>query len=117
MQLDSWEAVSEYALTLPGSERGTYYRRPSVQVSANGRPFLNVGREPDSSFLLSLDLDTKQMLMETDPETYWETPHYSGWPGVLVRFDSKDPERVADMIALAHAQAAAMRRARPRKPR
>ena len=35
------------------------------------------------------------MLKETDPDTFWQTPHYEGWPGVLVRYGSADPERVA----------------------
>lgn len=117
MRLGSWEAVSAFALSLPGTELATYYGRPAVRVAANSRPFLNVGREPESSFVLSIDLDTKQMLMDTDPETFWETPHYSGWPGVLVRFDSKDPERVKALIERARDHAAALPPARPRKRR
>ena len=38
------------------------------------------------------------MLKETDPETFWQTPHYEGWPAVLVRYDSADPDRVRAMI-------------------
>jgi hypothetical protein len=36
--------------------------------------------------------------METDPETFWETPHYRGWPAVLVRFGSADRERIERVI-------------------
>jgi len=36
--------------------------------------------------------------METDPATFWETDHYRGWPAVLVRFGSADPERVETVI-------------------
>ena len=45
-----------------------------------------------------IDLDTVEMLKETDPDTFWQTPHYEGWPAVLIRFGSADPERVRSMI-------------------
>jgi hypothetical protein len=38
------------------------------------------------------------MLKETDPETFWQTPLYEGWPAVLIRYSSADPERVRAMI-------------------
>ena len=55
------------------------------------------------------------MLKETDPATFWQTPHYEGWPAVLVRFDSPDPDRVRAMIERSHAWSAAKPRPRPRK--
>lgn len=61
-----------------------------------------------------IDRDTVDMLRETDPDSYWQTPHYEGWPAVLVRYDSADPERVLAMIERAHEQAIARKRPRPR---
>ncbi|WP_395330892.1 hypothetical protein WBP06_00825 [Novosphingobium sp. BL-8H] len=110
-----WDAVVAHALTLEGVELSTSYRKPAVKVSANGRPFLAAGHEPDTSFVLQIDLDTVDMLTATEPETYWQTPHYQGWPAVLVRFAPADPERVVAMIALARDQAAARKPARPKK--
>jgi hypothetical protein len=62
-----------------------------------------------------IDRDTVDMLKETDPETYWQTPHYEGWPSVLVRYDSADPERVFAMIERAYQQALAKKRPKPKK--
>jgi hypothetical protein len=53
------------------------------------------------------------MLKETDPATFWQTPHYEGWPGVLVRYASDDPERVLAVIERAHEQALARKPKRP----
>jgi hypothetical protein len=111
----SWDDAVAYALTLPGTELSTSYGKPAVKVAANGQVFLNVGREPDSSFVLHIDRDTVEILKETDPETFWQTPHYEGWPAVLVHFASADPERVRDVIARAHEQAAAKKPTRPRR--
>ena len=111
MSLD-WEAVALISLALSGAERGTYYGKPAVL--ANNRPLIGTSREPDS-FVLHIDRDTVEMLMETDPATFWQTPHYAGWPSVLVRYASDDPERVAAMIGLAMEQAMAKTRKKRRE--
>ena len=108
------EAIA-FALTLPGTERGTSYGKPAVKIASNGRAFLFPSHEPDTSFGLSIDLDSIEMLKETDPETFWQTPHYVGWEGVLIRYDSKDPERVREVIERSRDFVAAKPKARPRK--
>ena len=65
--------------------------------------------------MLAIDQDTKEMLIETDPETFWQTPHYHGWPGLLVRYDSPDPERMMAMIECSRDWTAARPRPKPRK--
>jgi hypothetical protein len=92
---DSWESVRDFALTLPGTEPSRSYGAPCVRV--RGKAFLYPGRER-GSFAVSCPIEEKEFLMETDPATFWETPHYRGWPAVLVRFGSTDPERIATVI-------------------
>lgn len=112
-----WDAAVGFALSLGGCEAASYYGKPAVRIIANGRPFLGQGREPETAFCVHLDVDRVAMLIETDPRTFFQTPHYAGWPTVLVRFDSPDPERVRAVIGEAHARAAAMPQARPRARR
>ena len=109
----SWDEAVAFALSLPDTELSTSYGKPAVKV--NGRAFLYTGREEESSFAVAVDLDTVEMLKETDPGTFWQTPHYEGWPAVLVRYGSEDPERVRDVIVRSHAWTAAKPRPRPRK--
>lgn len=108
------EAVS-FALTLPETELGTSYGKTAVKVSANDRAFLFPSHEAGTSFGVAMDLDTIEMLKETDPETFWQSPHYVGWEGVLVRYDSEDSERVKDVIARSCEWVAAKKKARPRR--
>ena len=108
------EAIA-YALTLPGTELGKSYGKPAVKVAANERAFLFPSHEPDTSFGVAIDLDTIEILKETDPETFWQTPHYVGWEGVLVRYDSTDEARVRDVISRSRDWVAAKPKARPRK--
>lgn len=108
------EAIA-FALTLPGTERGTSYGKPAVKVASNGRAFLFPSHEADTSFAVAMDLGTIEILKKTDPATFWQTPHYIGWEGVLIRYDSKDEDRVRDVIGRSRDFAAAKPRARPRK--
>jgi len=108
----SWDEAVAFALTLPGTELSTSYGKPAVKV--NGRAFLYVGREAESSFGVAIDLDTVELLKETDPATFWQSPHYEGWPAVLIRFDSPDPGRVREVVERSHAWTAAKPPPRPR---
>ena len=93
-----WDAVRQHALSLAGTEPGTHFGKPSVK--ANGHALISPGRET-GSFVLHIDQGTKTMLMEMDPAVYWQTPHYDGWPAVLVRYDGADPEHILAMISKA----------------
>ncbi len=109
-----WDAIVAHALSLEGTQAGTYFGRPTVK--ANGHALISPGRE-NGSFVLHIDQGTKLMLLETDPATFWQTPHYDGWPTVLVRYDSADRERVLAMVEQAYAWAMSRKTPHPRKAR
>ena len=111
----TWEEAVAFALTLPDTERGTSYGKPAVKVASNGRAFLFPSHEPDTSFGVAIDLDAIEILKETDPDTFWQTPHYVGWEGVLIRYDSDDSPRVKDVIERSRDFVAAKPKPRPRK--
>ena len=113
----SFDDAVAHALTLPDTELSTSYGKPTVKVASNQRGFLFTGHEADTSFVLALDLDTIEMLKETDPDTFWQTPHYQGWPAVLVRYDGPDPDRVRAMIDRSRDWSAARPASKPRKKR
>ena len=113
----TWEEAVAFALSLLNTERGTSYGKPAVKVASNGRAFLFPSHEPDTAFGVAIDLDTIEILKETDPDTFWQTPHYEGWEGVLIRYASPDEERVRDVIERSRAFVAAKPKPRPRKRR
>ena len=96
--MNNWADASGFALSLPHAELSTSYGRPAVKV--NGKAFLYPGRE-EGSFAIASALPEKELLMATDPATFWETDHYHGWPAVLVRYGSADPDRVRRVITRA----------------
>jgi hypothetical protein len=111
--ITKWEEAVAFALSLPGTELSTSYGKPAVKV--NGRAFLYTGHEDKTSFGVAIDLDTVEMLKETDPNTFWQTPHYEGWPAILIRYDSRDPERVREIVKRSYAWTAAKPKAKARK--
>jgi hypothetical protein len=111
----TWEEAVAFALSLPDTEMSTSYGKPAVKVVSNGRAFLFPSHEADTSFGVAIDLDTIEILKETDPNTFWQSPHYVGWEGVLVRYDSNDPDRVRDVISRSREWVAAKPKPRPRK--
>jgi hypothetical protein len=111
----TFEEAVAFALTLPDTEPGTSYGKPAVKLLSNGRAFLFQSHEADTSFGVAIDLDTIELLKTTDPDTFWQTAHYEGWEGVLIRYDSKNQERVREVIERSREWVAAKPKARPRK--
>lgn len=114
--LDSWDKAAAFALSLPGTTLKTGWM-DSVSLESNGRAVIFSGREAETSFAVMIDLGTVEMLKETEPETYWQSRHYEGYPAVLVRYGSADPERVRRVIEQAYEQAATLKPKRKRKPK
>lgn len=71
------------ALQLPEVSASTSYGAPSLKVK--GKNFASV-RGPQE-MVLHCPLEHKELLMEMAPEIYWQTDHFKGWPGLLVRLD------------------------------
>ena len=89
--MKDWREVEAFALTLPATERSTSYGQPAIKV--DGKTLASTGHVA-GSFHVRSPHDEKAVLIETDPATFWQTPHYEGWAGLLVRYGTADPERV-----------------------
>lgn len=71
------------ALRLPEVIQSTSYGAPSIKV--RDRNFASV-RGPQE-MVLHCPIEHKELLMEMAPEIYWQTDHFKGWPGLLVRLE------------------------------
>lgn len=98
MTFAAWDDVVAFALTLPATEPSTSYGQPAIKT--RGRLICSAGHEP-GSFHLACPHEEKAVLLDTDPDTFWQTPHYANWPGLLVRYGSADPDRIRAVITRA----------------
>ncbi|HVR99591.1 MAG TPA: MmcQ/YjbR family DNA-binding protein [Thermoanaerobaculia bacterium] len=78
----TFEEVREIALALPGVEEGTSYGTPAFRVRGK---FLARLREDGETLVIRIDQDERDVLMRADPEVFFTTDHYRGYPSVLVR--------------------------------
>ena len=99
------ERAARLAAHLPEVEVSTWYGTPSLKV--RGKGFVRV-KEP-GVLVVMCPLGLKEALMEAEPELFFETPHYSGWPAMLVRLDAVDDARLKDRIECAWMQKAPKR--------
>ena len=91
-----WDDIRKIALSLPEAveEPG---ERPGFRV--RGKLFAWKSRERDGGTLaLRVDRDEKQMMLESRPDLYFQTPHYEGYPGVLVHLDAIDLDELRERI-------------------
>lgn len=95
MSFDWGEAVA-FALTLPGVSMGAG-ARGSLSPQVRGKQIVSQGRAP-GSFVLRATREEIEVLIETDPDSFWQTPQYEGWPCVLVRSEAADRDRVIRLI-------------------
>jgi hypothetical protein len=92
--MTDWDEVVAFTCSLPEVVMGPYYR--DIVPTINGKGLVGQSREGDSFGLRTSSIEEKQMLIETDPDTFWETPHYANFPAVLVRYgsDAEADERI-----------------------
>jgi hypothetical protein len=86
-----WDEVVAYACSLPGVTMESWWGKLSPKV--NGKGFMSTGRE-QGSFALSVTTPEKEILFETDPETFWQTDHYRNYPMLLVRYGTGSRDRI-----------------------
>lgn len=78
-------------LKLPEVTQSTSYGAPSIKVKT--RNFASV-RGPQE-MVLHCPIEHKELLMEMAPEIYWQTDHFKGWPGLLVRLEAIGDEELS----------------------
>jgi hypothetical protein len=93
MTHDEFAAI---VLSFPGVEAGTSYGQPSFLL--RGKFFTRVRSEDDSAVIQEVPLDERDMLCEAEPETFHFTRHYDGYPIVLARLATLDPEQLRGFL-------------------
>jgi hypothetical protein len=88
--------VRELALALPGTVEKPSYGMPGFRV--RDRLFVRI-REEGVLVLWCESLEEKEFLIEGDPEKFFTTPHYDGYPHVLVHLEAVDREELAELLA------------------
>lgn len=97
--MKDWAAVVDAGLALAGVDLGTSYGKPALKF--RGKSLAATTAPESGSFVLQVGVEEKEVLLDTDPATFWETDHYHGWPAILVRYGTTADERIARLLARA----------------
>ncbi|MEH3159037.1 MAG: hypothetical protein PGN08_08960 [Sphingomonas taxi] len=97
--MKDWAAVVTAGLSLPGVEQGTAYGQPALKF--RGRMLAATTAPDPGSFVLHVAREEKEVLIDTDPATFWQTDHYRDWPAILVRYGTGATDRIALFLARA----------------
>jgi hypothetical protein len=107
----TWRDVGRYALAMPGATEETtgqgwrawlvnqklfVWERPLRASDLKA-----LGNDAPSGPILGVrttDLEMKDVLLGSDPSVYFTTPHFDGYPAVLVRLEKISAKDLKDVI-------------------
>ncbi len=106
----SWEDVERIALGLPETDEGISHGNRTWRVKEKGfvweRPLRRGDLEalgdaaPDGPILgvRTEHLGAKEALLASDPDVFFTTPHFDGYPAVLVQLQRISVEELTEVI-------------------
>jgi hypothetical protein len=92
--MPTWETVCKLGGELPDVEVDRWYGTPALKVAGKGFARL---RE-DGPLVVMVDVLEREALMQSDPETFFITPHYEDYPAMLINLESVDPEELRELL-------------------
>jgi hypothetical protein len=92
----TWEDVVAIGTRFPGVEPGKSFGTPALRV--RDKFLCRLRTEPDALVLRVSDMGEREALLQGQPGAFFTTPHYDGYPFVLVRLESVDPVELAELI-------------------
>jgi hypothetical protein len=93
----SEDEVRRIALSLPEVTEKPWFNSPGFRVK--DKSFLRIRSEAEGGLVVFVpDLEEKEMLLASDPVKFFTTPHYDGYPVVLVNLPAVDVEELTELI-------------------
>jgi hypothetical protein len=102
----TFDMIREAALKLPSVSESTSYGTPCLRV---GKTMICRLREDNETLVLKLDMMEREILMEAEPDVFFITDHYRGYPTVLVRLPKADIDHIEMLLRRAWFAAAPKR--------
>jgi hypothetical protein len=91
-----WKIVRKIALSFPEVEESTGDR---ISYSVRGKGFAWAARERDGGGLaVRVDGEEKELILDSNPDVYFTSPHYRGFPAVQIRLENIDREELLQRL-------------------
>lgn len=92
--VSTWATVKRIGRKLPEVEESTWFNTPSLKV--RDKSFCRL-RE-DDVIVVMVDQDEKEVLLGAEPDVFFTTPHYDGYPAMLVRLSAIEPDELQEVL-------------------
>jgi hypothetical protein len=92
----TWKDVTAIGLALPKTEVSTWYRTPAMKVAGKG--FLRLRTEAEGGLVVLCDPDKKALLLRSGEPAFFTTPHYDGYPAVIVNLKKVKRAMLIELI-------------------
>ena len=91
-----WDTVRALARAFPEVDESAGGR---ITFSVRGKGFAWEARERDGGGLaVRVDRDEKQLFLDANPQVYFTSPHYNGFPAVQIRLEAIDEEELGERL-------------------
>jgi hypothetical protein len=91
-----WDTVRELARSFPEVEESTGGR---IAFSVRGKGFAWEARERDGGGLaVRVDREEKQLFLDANPDAYFTSPHYNGYPAVQIRLEAMSRDELRERL-------------------
>jgi len=94
--MPSWADVVEIGKRFPGVEEGLSYGTPALKI--RGKGMCRLRTDPDALVVRVLDVGDREALVRGRPDVFFTTPHYDGYPYVLVRLESVEHSELEALV-------------------
>ena len=94
--MPSWKDVLAIGSRFPGVEESTSYGTPALKV--RGKLMCRMRTDPEALVLRVIDLGEREALLQGEPDAFFSTPHYDGYPYVLARLETVEREQLAELL-------------------
>ena len=92
----TWADVQRLAAEFDGAEEDTVYRHPAFKV--RGKSLVWMSPHEDGALVTRADPDEVALLIGSNPDLYFTTPHYEGYAMVLTRLELATDDDLHDRI-------------------
>jgi len=92
----TWEDVVAIGTRYPEVTEGSSYGTPSLRVKDKFMCRMRTG--PDALVVRVVDVGDQEALLQGNPDVFFTTPHYDGYPYVLVRLEAIDLQELTELI-------------------
>ncbi len=92
----TWQEVVAIATELPSVTESTWWRSPALKVGGKG--FARLRSEAEGGLVLRCEMEEKQALLASGDPAFYTTPHYDGYPYILIDLDAVAPEQLRELL-------------------